>query len=59
MKIQVEIKYHYGVEYIYPTDQKIAKCLQQLTSKKTISREDVSSLRTLGIEVELVNTATI
>lgn len=59
MKIQVEIKHHYGVEYIYPVDQEIKKVLQQLTSKKTISREDVSSLRKLGLEVELINTQTI
>lgn len=59
MKIQVEIKYHYGVEYIYAISPEVAKTLQQLTSKKTISREDVKSLRALGVEVELVNTATI
>ena len=59
MKIEVEIKYHYGMENIYPVSPEVAKTLQQLTSKKTISREDVKSLRALGVEVELVNTATI
>lgn len=53
MKIQVSIKNIYGTEKIYPVcDQ--AKIFTKLVKQVTLTREDVSKIKQLGFEIEVV-----
>lgn len=53
MTIQVNIKQVYGVERIYPVNEK-ALILAQLTRKKTLDRADINLIKKLGYNVEVV-----
>lgn len=48
----VEIKNVYGNETIYPVCDD-AHIFTQLTGKKTLSRTDISKIKTLGYEVQV------
>jgi hypothetical protein len=50
--ITVEIKNNYGNEAIYPVSE-CAVLFTRLTGKKTLSREDISIIKTLGFMIEL------
>lgn len=53
MKIQVSIKSVYGQEKIYPVC-KNAKLFAELVGQKTLTRSDISKIKMLGYEVEVV-----
>ena len=51
--IQVKIKNVYGIERIYPVNQK-AVWLTSLTRKKTLDRDEIEVIKKLGYQVEVV-----
>jgi G:T-mismatch repair DNA endonuclease (very short patch repair protein) len=51
--IQVKIKNVYGIERIYPVNQK-AVWLTSLTRKKTLDRDEIELIKKLGYQVEVV-----
>lgn len=53
MKIQVYIKNVYGNELIYPVCDK-AQCFAKLKSQKTLTSYDISIIKQLGFEIEVV-----
>jgi hypothetical protein len=54
MNIQVSIKQVYGVERIYPINDK-AIFLTQLTNKKTLDSKDIELIKKLGYQIEVIN----
>jgi hypothetical protein len=54
MNIQVSIKQVYGVERIYPINDK-AIFLTQLTNKKTLDSKDIALIKKLGYQIEVIN----
>lgn len=54
MNIQVSIKQIYGVERIYPINDK-AIFLTQLTNKKTLDSKDIELIKKLGYQIEVIN----
>lgn len=54
MNIQVSIKQVYGVERIYPINDK-AIFLTQLTNKKTLDSQDIELIKKLGYQIEVIN----
>ena len=54
MNIQVSIKQVYGVERIYPINDK-AVFLTQLTNKKTLDSKDIELIKKLGYQIEVIN----
>tara|TARA_B100000029_G_C17547298_1_gene948887 strand:+ start:157 stop:336 length:180 start_codon:yes stop_codon:yes gene_type:complete len=54
MTINIELKTHYGQQHIYVVDEVEAKAISQLTGKKTISKNDIAALETLGVYVNVV-----
>jgi hypothetical protein len=54
MNIQVSIKQIYGVERIYPINDK-AIFLTQLTNKKTLDSKDIELIKKLGYKIEVIN----
>lgn len=55
LKIQVYIKTVYGNELTYPFDEN-AKRFAELIRQKTFKPEHLDIIKSLGFEVELVNT---
>jgi hypothetical protein len=53
MNIQVNIKQVYGVDRIYPVNDK-AMILTQLTNKKTLDKRDIELIKKLGYEIEVI-----
>lgn len=53
MKIQVKIKRNYGVKMIYPACA-FAKTFAELTRKSTLSIGDISNIKALGYQVEVI-----
>jgi hypothetical protein len=53
MNIQVNIKQVYGVDRIYPVNDK-AIILTQLTNKKTLDKRDIELIKKLGYEIEVI-----
>jgi hypothetical protein len=53
MNIQVNIKQVYGVDRIYPVNDK-AIILTQLTNKKTLDNRDIELIKQLGYEIEVI-----
>jgi hypothetical protein len=53
MNIQVNIKQVYGVDRIYPVNDK-AMILTQLTNKKTLDKRDIELIKQLGYEIEVI-----
>ena len=53
MKVEIKIKNVYGVERIYPVNQK-AIWLTSLTRKKTLDRDEIEVIKKLGYEVQVV-----
>jgi len=53
MTIQVKIKNIYGMERIYPVNQK-AVWLTSLTRKKTLDRDEIEVIKKLGYQIEVV-----
>jgi histone H3/H4 len=51
--VEVAIKSVYGKEAIYPVGS-TAKLFADLTGKKTLSRQDIETIRLLGFEVKQV-----
>jgi hypothetical protein len=47
MNITLEVKTHYGTQYIYPICETAAK-LTALTGKRTLSHADIKTIRALG-----------
>jgi len=54
MQINVEIKNVYGKELIYPSCE-VAKTFCSLTNKKTLDKRDISLIKQLGYDINLVN----
>ena len=54
MNVQVNIKQVYGVERIYPINDK-AIFLTQLTNKKTLDSKDIELIKKLGYQIEVIN----
>lgn len=52
MNITVQIKHHYGTQYIYPVCDAAQK-LCSLTGKKTFSHADIKTIKYLGYAVEV------
>ncbi len=53
MSVQVQIKHHYGRTLIYPVCEK-SKLFAKLAGKKTFDSGDVSIMKELGYEVNVV-----
>jgi hypothetical protein len=53
MNIQVNIKQVYGVDRVYPVNDK-AIILTQLTNKKTLDNRDIQLIKQLGYEIEVL-----
>ena len=53
MNIQVNIKQVYGVDRVYPANDK-AIILTQLTNKKTLDKRDIELIKQLGYEIEVI-----
>jgi hypothetical protein len=53
MKIQVTIKNVYGNETIYPACDK-AKLFASMLGQKTLTRADISRIKQLGFEIEVI-----
>jgi hypothetical protein len=53
MNVQVNIKQVYGVERIYPINDK-AIFLTQLTNKKTLDSKDIELIKKLGYQIEVI-----
>ena len=51
-KIIVQIKHQYGTERIYPINQ-TAKTFAELSRKDTLSRDDITKIKSLGYDVEV------
>ena len=47
-------KSNYGKERIYLEDNKDAKAVQNLTGKKTVTKEDLKNLEKLGVKTRQV-----
>jgi hypothetical protein len=54
MQLVVEVKNIYGVERIYPINDK-AIFLTQLTNKKTLDSKDIELIKKLGYQIEVIN----
>jgi hypothetical protein len=52
MQAIVEIKTHYGTQYIYPICQ-TAQHLAALTGKKTFSHSDIKTIKALGYSINV------
>jgi len=52
MTILVTIKNNYGTEAIYPVCEK-SKSFASLAGKKTLSRSDIATIKSLGFSVEV------
>ena len=53
MKAAVEIRTHYGTQYIYPACE-TARKLARLTGKKTFSHSDIKTIKDLGYLIEVI-----
>jgi len=53
MKIQVYIDKHYGTERIYPAND-VAEKFARLVKQKTLCRDDITVIKSLGYEVEVL-----
>jgi len=54
MKIEVSIKNVYGVERIYPMC-KISNSFTRLMRKRTLDRDEVQEIKSMGYTVEVVS----
>lgn len=52
MTITVQIKSHYGTQFIYPVCDAAQK-LCALTGKKTLSQKDIGIIKYLGYSIEV------
>jgi hypothetical protein len=52
MNATVQIKTHYGTQYIYPICQ-TAQHLAALTGKKTFSHRDIDTIKALGYSINV------
>ena len=52
MQITLAIKTHYGTEHIYPACETAAK-LTSLTGKRTLSHNDIKTIRALGYVITI------
>jgi hypothetical protein len=52
MNATVQIKTHYGTQYIYPICQ-TAQHLAALTGKKTFSHSDIKTIKALGYSIDV------
>jgi hypothetical protein len=52
MTITLEVKNHYGTQYIYPVCE-TAATLTALTGKKTLSSADVKKIISLGYVIQV------
>lgn len=56
--IKVQVKSHYGNEHIYIISEH-NESIKSLTGRKTITRNDIQSLKELGFTFEVVNTINV
>ena len=54
MKIEVSIKNVYGVERIYPMC-KISNSFTRLMRKRTLDRDEIQEIKSMGYTVEVVS----
>jgi hypothetical protein len=47
--IEIQIKNHYGNQLHYVTDKELAETLSRLTGRKTLTLDDISNLKKLGV----------
>jgi len=52
MNITLEVKTHYGTQYIYPVCDTAEK-LTALTGKKTLSHNDIKKIISLGYVIQV------
>ena len=52
MNATVQIKTHYGTQYIYPVCE-TAQNLARLTGKKTFSHRDIDVIKALGYSINV------
>jgi len=52
MTATVQIKTHYGTQYIYPICE-TAQNLARLTGKKTFSHRDIDVIKALGYSIDV------
>lgn len=52
MNITLEVKNHYGTQYIYPICETACK-LTALTGKKTLSHNDIKKIVSLGYVIQV------
>ena len=52
MNITLEVKTHYGTQYIFPICETAAK-LTALTGKKTLSHNDIKKIISLGYIIQV------
>ena len=52
MNATVQIKTHYGTQFIYPVCQ-TAQHLARLTGKKTFSHRDIDTIKALGYTINV------
>jgi hypothetical protein len=52
MNATVQIKTHYGTQYIYPICE-TAQNLARLTGKKTLSHRDIDTIKALGYSINV------
>ena len=52
MNITLEVKTHYGTQYIYPVCDTAEK-LAALTGKKTLSHNDIKKIISLGYVIQV------
>lgn len=53
-KIQIRIQRNYGIDCLYIVDAEQAKLIRGLTGKKTVSEQDLESLKALGFKIEYI-----
>ena len=55
MKLDVEIKSHYGIKHTYIIDLYYRSLIEEITSRKCLSATDIANFRELDIHFVLVN----
>jgi len=51
--IKFQEKKHYGRLYIYAKDEYAQLAILNLTGRKTVTEQDMTSLKDLGVEIEI------
>jgi hypothetical protein len=52
--IEVYTKNHYGTEFIYIKNERVAHAIKNLTGNKTLTQADIHNLKQLGFTFKIV-----